>query len=311
MSTYENGNLNRRRVLAGLASTAAVPALGAATASASSPSTSDSEGGELSGRIYKAVKGSMIQGDNLSTLDMFKMARDAGFEGITLFAPTRSQPAKEVIKASEKTGIRVHNVNGSKHWQVRLSDPDPEVREEALKDMKKVLHYAHTVGASSMLLIVGKVTDPKKENHRQVWDRSIEQIRKAEPLAAKLGVHILYENVRNGFCRHPEIWARYIDAIDSPWVGSFFDIGNHDKFGGAPSWIRTLGKRIVKLDVKGWDSGEKDTSVNIGAGTVKWDKVRRALAEQRFTGWATAEVGGGGLERLEQVSANMDQALGL
>ena len=307
MSEPMGVNPQRRGFLKGMAAAAGAPALAASPLLANEAASSP---GELSGRVYKAVKGSMIQGKNLSTLDMFKMARDAGFEGITLFHPTRSQPASAVIKAAEKTGIPCHNVNGSRHWQVRLSDPDPSVREKALQDVKDVLKYCDAVGASSMLLVIGKVTDPKKENHRQVWDRTIAQIRKAEPLAAKLGIHILCENVGNGFCQHPKPWAEYLDTIGSPWVGSFFDIGNQAQIEGAARWIRTLGDRIVKLDVKGRDF-EKGRNGEILAGHVDWADVRRALAETRFTGWATAETPGGGLKRLEEVSVNMDKALGL
>ncbi|MGB1682398.1 MAG: sugar phosphate isomerase/epimerase family protein, partial [Acidimicrobiales bacterium] len=60
----------------------------------------------------------------------------------------------------------------------------------------------------------------------------------------------------------------YLDAIDSPWVGSYFDIGNHQKYGKPAEWIRTLGKRIVKLDVKDW--GKKAGFCKIGDGDVEW-----------------------------------------
>ena len=46
--------------------------------------------------------------------------------------------------------------------------------------------------------------------------------------------------------------AAYIDAFNSPFVGMQFDIGNHWKYGNTGDWIRTLGKRIIKLDVKGF-----------------------------------------------------------
>jgi len=65
------------------------------------------------------------------------------------------------------------------------------------------------------------------------------------PDAARLGVRILVENVKNGFCSDAEPLRVYIDAFASPWVGAFFDIGNHDRFGGAAHWIRVRGSRIA------------------------------------------------------------------
>ena len=62
-------------------------------------------------------------------------------------------------------------------------------------------------------------------------------------------------------------------------------------------------KRIVKLDVKDW--GVKTGWAKIGAGDVDWADVRKALAETGFTGWVTAEVGGGNRARCAEILANM------
>ena len=124
-------------------------------------------------------------------------------------------------------------------------------------------------------------------------------------------MHILIENVWNRFLydhdgpadQTADKLAKYIDEINSPWVGSYFDIGNHQKYGKPADWIRTLGKRIVKLDVKDW--GVKAQWAKIGGGDVDWPDVRKALAEIGFTGWATAEVGGGNRARCAEILANM------
>lgn len=161
----------------------------------------------------------------------------------------------------------------------------------------------------------GAARDPEKESHGHVWTRSIEQIRKALPTASKLGVRILIENVWNNFLYDPKgdnnqsasLLAAYLDEINSPWVGSYFDIGNHQRFGKPAEWIRTLGDRIVKLDVKDW--GVSNGFCKIGDGDVDWADVRRALDEIGYTGWATAEVAGGDRHRIKDVSERMDKYL--
>jgi len=264
--------------------------------------------GPFTGRIYKAVKATMIRGD-MPLLDKFMLSQDAGFDGISLMAPGRFD-LKEAIRAQDRTGLRIHNVNDAVHWQIRLSDPDPSVRARALEAMKDALKFASDCGASSILLVNGKVTDPEKENHEQVRARSIAQIRKAIPLAAKLGVRILCENVGNGFCPDADQWAAYLDSIASPWVGAFFDIGNHHGYGGAHHWIRALGQRIVKIDVKDRNL-DIDKNCNLFDGHVDWTKVRKELNALNFTGWATAEVKGGDKTRLREVAERMDKALGI
>jgi hexulose-6-phosphate isomerase len=90
-------------------------------------------------------------------------------------------------------------------------------------------------------------------------------------------------------------------------VGSYFDIGNACRFAASEKWIRILGRRIVKLDVKDWSKAKG--LCDIGDGDVNWPAVREALAEIHFSGWATAEVRGGGRERLAEISRRMDQVL--
>lgn len=260
-------------------------------------------------RIYNAVKWTMIKGDHLSVLDKFKLSKDVGFDGISLMGHDWVT-VKDVLQACDKTDLPVHNVNGANHWKVRLSDPDPVVRKQAKQDLRDTIQFSSDVGGDSVLVVVGKVTDPINENHDQVWERSTEIIKDTLPLAARLGVRILFENVGNDFCLTPKLWNQYIDQFESPWVGAFFDIGNHHSRGGAAEWLRAIGNRIVKLDVKG-HSTERRKNCDIFDGDIPWEKVREEIQRIHFTGWATAEVSGGGEDRLRQVVQNMDRALGI
>ena len=169
--------------------------------------------------------------------------------------------------------------------------------------LEKDLRAVKTLGGSSVLLVPGKVTGAR-ETHDDVWNRSIEVITPVLPLASRLGVRILIETVWNGFCQSPEEHRDYVDAFNSPWVGSYFDIGNMQKFAPAEEWIRTLGSRIVKLDIKDW--GVKTNFCRLGDGDVNWDKVREALIEIGFSGWATRE---GRDNDLEDTSKLIDQLL--
>ena len=259
------------------------------------------------GRIYKAVKFGMVGGD-ASLVDKFKLLKDLGFDGVELSSPGGADK-QEAGDASRAAGLPIHGMVGSIQWHTRLSDPDPEVRAKSLAGLRTAIIDVHAVGGSAVLLVPGQVNDPEHENHDQVWQRSIVEIRKVLPLASRLGVHVLVENVWNGFCHDPHQLAAYIDEIDSPWVGVYFDIGNVRKFGKPEDWIRILGRRIVKLDVKDWHKTKG--WCKIGDGDVDWPRVRQALRDIRYTGWATAEVAGGDRKRLQEIAERMDRALGL
>ena len=256
-------------------------------------------------QLYKAVKWGMIAGAP-TVLDRFQICKEIGYDGMELISPADFS-AEEVRKASDATGLPVHGLVDMKHWDVRLSDPDAKMSDEGVAILLQAILDCHAFGGFSVLLVPGRVNGAD-ENHDHVWQRSIAGIRQVLPLASKLGVRVLIENVWNGFCETPEQLRDYLDEIDNPWVGSYFDIGNVVKFSPSENWIRTLGSRIVKLDVKDW-STTKGFDAKIGEGDVNWAAVRDALREIQFSGWCTAEVAGGDREWLTDVAKRMDQTL--
>lgn len=266
----------------------------------------------LKGRVYKTLKIGMVRVKG-SLTDKFKVAKEAGFEGVELGAP--GIDIAEAIKAVKDSGLPIDGTVNSGHWSVRHTDPSAEVRAKALTALKDGLRQTRAVGGHTCLLVVGHGKDgPENE----IWERSVENISKAVPLAAELGVSIAIENVWNQFCYNHDGYSdqtadklkRYVDEFRSPWVGMQYDLGNHWKYGETGDWVRALGRRVVKLDIKGFSRGQNKFT-KIGEGDVNWADVRRALKEINFHGWCAAEVGGGDLERLKEVSANMDRALGL
>lgn len=257
-------------------------------------------------RILKSVKWGMIQ-TNGTVADKFALMKSLGYDGMELESPIGLDPV-EVRKASEATGMPVHGAVNMRHWNVRLSDPAPQTRAQSQQILQQCLEETHAFGGYAVLLVPGAVRGDD-ENHDQVWQRSIAEIRKTLPTASRLGVRILIENVWNGFCESPDEFCDYLDAIASPWVGAYFDVGNARKFAPSEEWIRKLGARIVKLDIKDWS--EAKGFCRIGEGDVNWPAVRQALAEINYTGWATAEVEGGAADQLRDIAQRMDHVLEL
>ena len=249
-------------------------------------------------KICKAVK----FGTKADLVRMRKLKK-LGFDGIEGTAPNLQ--TESILQACLKMDLPMHGVVYSKHWKVRLSDPNPLVREESRMGLVQSMKEVSKVGGTSVLLVPGRVKG-EFETHQHVWNRSIEQIRKIIPLAEELKIHILIETVWNGFCCLPEQFRDYIDEIDSPWVQAYYDIGNMQKFRPSHEWIQILGKRILKLDVKDW--GSKNGFCPLGQGDVEWIKVRNELEKIQFSGWATREGSDG---TIEETAKLMDEHLGL
>jgi hexulose-6-phosphate isomerase len=282
---------------------ASLSPLGAAAA----PSVPDA----MAGRLYKTLKIGMIKGASL--VDRFKIAKEAGFAGVEMDFP--GAKPEEVKLAIAESGLPVDGSVCSSHWGVRHTSAEPETRAKALEHLKQAIRDTREVGGHSVLLVVGKGGDgPENE----IWPRSVENIAKAIPLAAELGVQILFENVWNQFLydhnggpdQTADKFVKYVDEFRSPWVGVHFDIGNHHKYGSMGGWIRQLGARVKKLDIKGFSRAQSKFTP-IGEGDIDYADVRKALREINFFGWLAAEVGGGDVNHLRGVSEQMDVAFGL
>ena len=168
--------------------------------------------------IKFALKYGMIKEPG-SVQEKFQLVKDLGYDGIEVNAPSGQRDAFKA--ASEATGLPIHGVVCSTHWRLLLSDPNPEIRAKGLDGFKQAIRDAKFYGASSVLLVPGKVK--KGTTFQECWDRSIPEIKKALPLAKELGINILLENVWNDFLYDHEggndqtadKLAAFIDAFDS------------------------------------------------------------------------------------------------
>ena len=263
--------------------------------------------------IYKTLKIGMVGVPGTLT-DKFAAVKAAGFDGIELDSPGFT--VDEAKAAIDATGLPVDGSVCSTHWQIRHTSANPDERKTALEHLEQAIRDTHAVGGHTVLLVVGRGGDGEEV---ELMDRSIENISKAIPLAAKLGVVIAIENVWNQFLydhsgdgnQTAKKFVQYVDGFESPWVGMQYDIGNHWKYGDPAEWIRALGKRIVKLDAKGFSRADNRFTKTMTDGDIDWASVREALSDIRYVGWAAAEVGGGGPDRLKEISDDMDLAFGL
>jgi hexulose-6-phosphate isomerase len=260
-------------------------------------------------RIKKAIMYQTI-GLKGSVLEKFQAVKEAGFEGVE---PMGGMNQEEVLKARDATGLLAASVCCHTHWDVPLSDPNPETRAAGLRGLEQTLRDAKAYGASSVLLVPAVVN--KNVSYSDAYTRSQAEIRKIVPLAEQLGVKIAIENVWNQFLLSPLEAARYVDEFNSPAVGWHFDVGNVINYGWPEQWIAVLGKRIQKLHIKEYSRKKRDQAgpsagfnVKFLEGDNDWPSIMKALDQIGYEGWGIAEQGGGNsLEGLKDLSARMDE----
>jgi L-ribulose-5-phosphate 3-epimerase len=290
--------MRRRHFLQAGLSIAALPA---AARSADRPAA---------GTPKKAVLITMLPKE-LSFRDRFRMALDAGFTGIEMQTVADAGEAEEIRNASASTGLRIHSVMNMEHWKSPLSSADPEVVSRSVAGMETSLRNAKLWGADAVLLVPA-VVDPQT-SYREAWTRSQRVIRqRLLPMARELKVIVAVEEVWNKFLLSPLEFARYVDELDSPWLKAYVDVGNMVFYGYPQDWIRTLGRRIVKVHLKDFSLDRpagRFAWKNLGEGDVDWVEVRKALSEVGYDGYVTTEIAGGDAAYLKDVVARLDRFL--
>ncbi len=289
--------INRRRFLESTAMLSAAAALHTGFAGAS-------------GSPKKAVLITMLPKE-LPYLERFKLALDAGFEGIEMQTVTDPKTADEIREASSKSGLKIHSVMNMAHWDNPLSSDDPEVVNKSVKGMETSLRNARLWGADTVLLVPA-VVNPKTM-YKDAYTRSQKMIReRLLPLAQDLKVVIAVEEVWNKFLLSPIEFARYVDEFKSPWVKAYFDVGNVVLYGYPQDWVRTLGNRIVKMHIKDFKMDRREGRFywkNIGEGDIDWPEIRKALSEIGYEGFMTTEIQGGDAAYLKDVVARLNRFL--
>jgi len=228
-------------------------------------------------------------------LDKFKLAKDAGFDGVEVMSHL---DRSEVLKASEITGLPVASVCGELHWKYPISDPDPAVREQGVTALKLSLQDASAYGTDTVLFVPGRVSETV--TYDECWNRNFEELKKVIPLAEKLQVKIAFENVWNSFLLSPIEAATFVDMFKSPYVAFYFDCGNILAYGWPEQWINILNKRIARVHIKEYSLKIADKEgkragfgVKLQEGDVNWAAVMKSLDDIGYQGWTTIEQPGG------------------
>lgn len=251
--------------------------------------------------------------------------KTAGIEGMEVTNWNISIDAARANRLiAEKHGIQVHSV--MRGWaDFNL----PDKYDADIESVKTALRVASAYGADGILLVPCKIGGMKTPEpwdfdidfdpqtlkiktvaegdnalyadyiaaHNAATEASMKAVESLIPTAAKEGVRILIENVWNNLWCTPKFFAAFCRYFDNPWVGCYFDLGNHTRYARCEEWIKELGNSIVKLHIKGYKVTEVKGKLGGGPGnwssiaeaSIDWKSVRKLLAKQRYNGWLTVE----------------------
>ncbi|MBI2195067.1 MAG: sugar phosphate isomerase/epimerase [Planctomycetes bacterium] len=218
-----------------------------------------------------------------------RLAKELGFQGVEIHAHDQDETVLEWKRIADRVGLEIPSIMGGPHWSHPLSSPDPAVRKVCNESIKRSLMQARRIGATAVLLVPAVVN--ADITYEQAWERSLKEVKDIARAAEEQRVTLAIENVWNKFLLSPIEFNHYLDEVGSPWVKAYFDCGNIVLYGFPQHWIRSLGKRIVKIHVKGFTGYPNVAFPNSLLSDVPWKACREAWQAIGYDDYLTVEIG--------------------
>ena len=255
-----------------------------------------------------------------------KSLLEAGFPGVELQDKTVTvAEARAARRLAEERGLVIHSFMGG--W-FEFNSKDADKRRAAIETAKRNIQITAAYGAPVILIVPGRVggmATPKPSQfsldfdprtlvlsravdgdnapfaeyiaaQNEATERARDAVEELIPVAASEGVIIGLENVWNNLWVKPAFAAAFIRSFASPWVKSYFDIGNHVRYARPEEWLSALSDQIVKLHIKDFKidraANNEGSFVRIGDGSIDFKSVRRAIESIGYSGWVSIESSG-------------------
>lgn len=241
-------------------------------------------------------------GQDVDIREACEHAKKAGYDGVEpciaengqLNMKTTEKQLLEMRRMINDMGLEVASVGAWNMWEHNLAGNDERDAFIASDIAKKQVECAQTLGADAVLIVpgwVGTSFAPGIVRYDQAYENAQKRLAALAPFAEAAGVNLAVENVWNKFLLSPLEMRRFLDEINSEYVGAYFDVGNIIYIGYPDQWIEILGKRIKRLhfcDAR-FEQAGLGMFVDLFEGDVDFYKVMAAAKAIGYDSWATVE----------------------
>ncbi|HEY3332246.1 MAG TPA: sugar phosphate isomerase/epimerase family protein [Capsulimonadaceae bacterium] len=258
-----------------------------------------------------------------SPLEVFQLAAQHGFPAVELAVAetgpigldiTRDQ-CREIVNAASSNGIQIASLASGLGWHYPVTTADEVKRERGIQILARSLEIGSWLGVDALLVVPGGVgvdfiPGYGVTSYDLAYANASSAMLELAPVAEKFGVALAIENVWNKFLLSPLEMRDFIDHAGSPFVGSYFDVGNVLVNGYPEQWINILGSRIKRIHFKDFKRaiGNIDGFCDLLDGDVDYPAVIAALNRIGYDGPVTAEFFNCE-DDLAKLSAAMDKIL--
>jgi len=245
---------------------------------------------------------------NFSVEETIRRIAALGYGGLELLGDVpHAWPAgllrqqKQAIRdCLQRHNLEISNVNGfmmnavadprQPYWHPSWIESDPNYRAVRREHTKRALALAKELGAPSIQTEPG---GPLGEG--QTWDDAAEmfyeEFMPCVELAEKLETFLLVEPEPGLMIETFEQYLRFVERVDSPWVGLNFDIGHAYCVGQDPqNWIARMAEHTKHYHIEDIAAGREHAHLIPGRGAIDFSAVFREIARTGYQDWVTVEL---------------------
>jgi sugar phosphate isomerase/epimerase len=233
---------------------------------------------------------------------------DLGYTGIEILADVPHawpagllEPRKQSIRDRlAARNLTIANVNAfmmnavadprQPYWHPGWTDPDPHYRAIRREHTKRALRLAQEIGAPHITTEPGGHLTPQ-----QTWDDGAEifydELMPCVEVAEQVQVPLLIEPEPDLLIERFGEYLKFVERIDSPWVGLNFDVGHAYCVSEDPQdWVARMAPYTRHYHFEDIAATRVHKHLIPGHGAIDFESTLRAIAATGYDGWITVEL---------------------
>jgi L-ribulose-5-phosphate 3-epimerase len=221
--------------------------------------------------------------------DYIDISIDESEERLARLDWTASERAA-IRRSIANTGVRISTMCLSAHRKYPLGSHDPQIRKQGQEILYKAIKLGVDIGLRVVQVMAYDVF--YEESDEETRAHFMDGLELGTRMASQAGMMLGLENLDTPFVENASQGLAVVDAIDSPWLRLYLDMGNLAAAGySPPDELRLTEGKLLGIHVK--DAAPKVIrGIPFGEGIVPFRETFRALAEVGFWGMLGVEMWG-------------------
>lgn len=227
--------------------------------------------------------------------DFLAQAAQSGYEVVELcmrqqgdLTPaTAPDQLAQIVASAQEQNLALVSMTHSHCTGNLLDSGTPQ--QTSIRETEAGLRAAAALGIGCTLHTLGSLRPDLY--YDDAYRNGVQSLQQIAETAEQLQVSLAVEFVWNGFLFSPLEMKHFLDEVNSPYIGFYFDPGNMAVFQYPHHWVRIVGQHIKMVHLKDWQG----RALNGGwpallAGEVDYVAMNRELRAIGYDGPMISEV---------------------